>query len=138
MFIPKIKNYHQSIKLQDIDFPLNGYSVNDGGAIMNDGYLKVINSTFVNNTAKYSGGAIWYADAYNCTFINNSAYVGGAIWYGDAYNCTFISNIAFEGGAIGTYHSICSVVNCSFVNNTAKYIGGSIRVYYGILGFRFC
>ena len=23
MIMPKIKNYHQSIKLQDIDFPLN-------------------------------------------------------------------------------------------------------------------
>ena len=97
------------------------------------------NIIFTNGKALY-GGAIHYyysypqstPTIYNCTFINNSAnYTGGAIYahtdvlqfYGlSVINSTFINNSADNGGAV----SSCSNTNCTFINNSANYGGGAL------------
>ncbi|WP_321423207.1 NosD domain-containing protein [uncultured Methanobacterium sp.] len=138
-----------------------------GGAIYNGGTLNTINCTFINNKATnglQSGGAICnYGDALNvtgCSFINNTgAGPGGAIcdWLGTLYvsNCTFIGNkvtgtgngggainiritatlinstfigntASRYGGAIQSSGTIPLVSGCTFINNTAAYLGGAI------------
>lgn len=98
----------------------------DGGAI--SGGVTAKNCTFSNNSTGYSGGAIkGSVIATNCRFVNNTG--GGAI-FGPltATNCEFSGN---NGGAVFTQgtnssHSLITVTNCMFANNTAK-SGGAIR-----------
>ena len=66
----------------------------------------------------------------NINFINSNAYGdGGAIYYFECIdacsvvNCTFINNTADYGGAI---RNIGSVYNCTFINNTASDYAGAI------------
>ena len=93
-----------------------------GGAIWGD--ATSINCTFTGNHAGY-GGAMWSDNAYNCTFINNTAKRqnddnsgrGGAGYKITAGNCTFINNDGYEGGAL--YDSFA--VNSYFKDNHVKY-----------------
>ena len=86
-----------------------------GGAIFNHaGNCYVVNCSFVNNTAKEDGDAIFddYGNyAVNCSFVNNTAKCGGAI-YSEGFNC--------------------SVLNCSFVNNIAEYGSAIYHTYYSM------
>lgn len=93
-----------------------------GTNIPSSGKSKVINCTFIGNTADY-GGAINAVDAVNCTFDSN--YVtgsAGAMTDGHAEDCIFISNSASNSaGAI----DMTSAINCTFINNYAGW-GGAI------------
>ena len=125
----------------------NSGSTTGGGAISYyDGTTstneRIINSTFVNNSASYGGGAIFYygssSENYiiiNTTFVNNSAtYYGGAIYLGsmqngELYNITCINNSADAGGAIYFIRD-CSnneISNSIFINNSIN----AIRYYNG-------
>ena len=102
---------------------------------------RIINSSFINNSAYYAGGAIYYysgpSDNYsiiNTTFINNSAvFYAGAIYLGSMANgklnnVTCINNTAGTGGAIYFIRD-CSnntISNSLFANNTRNAIN-----YYG-------
>uniref|UniRef100_UPI0025D023AD hypothetical protein n=1 Tax=uncultured Methanobrevibacter sp. TaxID=253161 RepID=UPI0025D023AD len=91
----------------------------------------------------YNGGAVRNTGNYciirNSTFIGNraSSHYGGAIKSGGANpiisNSVFIDNHALEGGAffvsVGFYST---VINSSFINNTADDKGGAIN--FDILG----
>ena len=119
----KVTNLNLNVKFYNINF-INGRS-NYGGAIYQ---ANAYNCTFTNNTGytgggNNSGGAIYNGNAYNCTFIHNYAgYYGGAIRNGNAYNCTFTNNNTAQiGGAI--YNG--SAYNCIFLSNEA-YEGGAI------------
>ncbi|MGL6297680.1 MAG: hypothetical protein ACRC1M_00775 [Methanobacteriaceae archaeon] len=124
---------------------INSYAYNNGGAIYNyGGNLTVIDSTFMNNTArsgydfKIGGGAI-YNDYGNLTvigssFINNNAILagqGGAIYnegysnHLNVYNSIFLNNSAIygDGGAIYNGANNLNVYNSIFINNTLS--GGS-------------
>lgn len=96
------------------------------GSTYTDCYAE--NCTFINNSGM-RGGALYQAYAINSTFINNfggnpDTYNGGggAIYYSSlnnghsVINCTFINNTARTGGAL--YH--CNAINCTFENNSAK------------------
>ena len=115
-----------------------------GGAISGDDF-KSIDCTFINNAA-YRGGALHGGEAYNCSFINNSAdRDGGAIYKGNAYDCNFTENHAgneggaiFEGSTVGCYFISNSAYgggalrggeayNCSFINNSADQDGGAVH-----------
>ena len=125
----------------------NSGSTTGGGAISyysstTSANERIINSTFVNNSANYGGGAIFYYSAssenyniINSTFINNSAtQYGGAIYLGsmqngELYNITCINNSAAAGGAIYFIRD-CSnneISNSIFVNNSIN----AIRYYNG-------
>ena len=127
----------------------NGHSQtkedNNGGAIrvLKAGSLTFNNVAFLNNYAKYSGGAIWTTaplNIVNCTFQSNKADketvkpivkdgIGGAIYAGttsvNIKNSIFNYNHADKfGGAIDAKN--VNVDNCTFLNNYAKKSGGAI------------
>ena len=101
-----------------------------GGAICEVKIVK--NSTFINNFAQTSGGAIYGAGSLiESVFIKNSATYGGAVYLADLIDdCTFMNNSAYCGGALGipkaaSFVEVSSIVNSQFINNSADY-GGAI------------
>ena len=121
-------------------------SAGGGGAIgfgdlVDDGLASIIGCTFMDNSASY-GGAIYGCSAYNSTFINNSARrYGGAIYTShDVMACTFINNSAIGewynglfftpgcGGAVYNYNYdyFINVVDSTFKNNNAGNFGGAL------------
>lgn len=119
----------------------------DSGAAITGTNYAIYDSTFVNNHAAKSGGALYNAYVERCTFINNSAgRLGGAMYNGQAIDCTFKNNSANDGGAI--YYVYAR--NCEFVNNYAgsscgamygssasgcRFVGNSARDHSGAFGF---
>ena len=113
----------------------------EGGAIFNQGNITITNSNFANNSAN-TGGAIYNIGNItitNSNFTNNSANTGGAIYNYRSneesmkiYSSIFLNNKAIGeesfGGAI--YNGFCNIPviidSCSFINNSAKMVGGSI------------
>ena len=125
------------VTLKNINFINGNYTF--AGAIYGYGdNLKIINCTFIGNSAPTNvGGAVyWYPDTYssviNSTFINNSAGYGGAMCIreydvgvtSEIINCTFIGNTAGYGGAIYGYGESLKanekIKGSYFINNTAK------------------
>lgn len=130
-------NFLGTISILKSSFTTNT-ATTGGGAITNDAgsILMIKSSTFIRNSAKGNvnspygnGGAIFSYGSYG---IYNTTLV--------VYNTTFIGNTAKNagrgGGAIealsGTdiNHSVSSVTNCQFYNNTASY-GGAIQTQFG-------
>jgi|GEM_PF-1703164 len=86
-----------------------------GGAIFNNGFLTIINSTFSDNSAE-SGGAIFnyrILTVVNSLFSRNQATGGGAIY---SFYSTAESHLA-----------ITTVTNSTFSDNNVTGIGGGIR-----------
>ena len=121
-----------NVKFLNINF-INGNASGDdfekiGGAIYTlYGTCAAENCNFTNNNAQNNGGAIRGVDAYDCTFISNTADIGGAMSGGTAKNCNFSGNTAYhDGGAI--YNGEAN--DCRFTGNTAKESDGG-AMYYG-------
>ena len=139
-----VRSTGDNCMISDCTFISNS-AVGDGGAVLTNGENCIIsNSKFNNNVAViYNGGAVRNTGNYciirNSTFIGNraSSHYGGAIKSGGANpiisNSVFIDNHAIEGGAffvsVGFYST---VINSSFINNTADDKGGAIN--FDILG----
>ena len=139
-----VRSTGDNCMISDCTFISNS-AVGDGGAVLTNGENCIIsNSKFNNNVAViYNGGAVRNTGDYciirNSTFIGNraSSHYGGAIKSGGANpiisNSVFIDNHAIEGGAffvsVGFYST---VINSSFINNTADDKGGAIN--FDILG----
>lgn len=101
-----------------------------------------MNSTFIENTARYGGGAVFIetgkSNFTNSTFIKNqiisiSAYSGGAVQiYGGGHihnfiDCKFIENNATEhGGAVYIKRAKGNFTNTVFTSNYAKRSGGAV------------
>ncbi|MGB7970313.1 MAG: chitobiase/beta-hexosaminidase C-terminal domain-containing protein [Methanobacterium sp.] len=90
-------------------------SSDNGGAIINQGYLTVNNSIFTNNTASSNGGSIYndnrgYLTLINDNFTsNNAADFGGAIYNDGILNindCNLTNNVGAMGGAIYNYGTL--------------------------------
>ena len=102
---------------------MNGGAVDWYRGAMN-GYI--LNSTFENNTANRSGGAVHWSGQYgiirDSSFINNKA-IGGVI--------SDIGGVmgGGDGGAIIWVGSHGLVDNCTFNNNYAQYRGGAIFLH---------
>ena len=99
-----------SVTVKKLRFDGIGSPASTYGAIVVDkgGQFEAINSVFIDNTCRLSGGAI-YSDGdvsvVNCDFTHNRAGDGGAIsMNGDGLllvkDCKFVSNVAIIGGAI--------------------------------------
>ncbi len=103
-----------------------------GGAIVNwQGKLSIVNSSFSDNMAEYSGGAIANGgelNIVNSSFSDNSADVGGAIdnWGELSVSGSYFSgNSAEWGGAIYNAGEL-SISDSSFSDNLTEYHGGAI------------
>ena len=106
------------------------------GALYNNMDVTIINNcTFVNSYSKMNAGALYTKyNVFNSTFIDNKAEMsGGALRIlsnGFVDNCTFIRNTALQnGGAICTVGNKCSVFNSIFIENNAEN-GGAIANGY--------
>lgn len=108
-----------------------------GGAIGNSGVLALSRSTFMENTARWNGGAIenWSGDltATDCTFAANHAANGGAINNNmastlTAEGSTFRGNAATDGGGVfyNDNGSSLTLENCTLSANSAGNDGGGI------------
>ena len=107
-----------------------------GGAIFNWGQLNILGSTFTNNLAWDSGGAIENHGSATLAvrtseFSDNIAgHQGGAIFSSASAtirSSSFARNSALEGGAIFIYQDALSVVNSTFSGNNAV-TGGAFYV----------
>ena len=97
--------------ISNSSFTNNGNStLTAGGAIsMSDSKIRIINSKFINNTA-ISGGAI----SFECTSLDSCNL--------NISTSTFDSNSATsQGGAIYYNYNRPTIINTTFVNNTASY-----------------
>ena len=119
----------------------NGYSESQGGAIINNGKLIILNSTIINTNSER--GAVYCYDkstlnVYNSKFEGNTAVSGAAIENDNAngvvniFNSTFTHNICEEGGAIYNIWGEMNIYNSNFMYNVAER-GGAIYNYRGIL-----
>ena len=118
------------------DLTLTDGSAERGGAIKNEGVVKISDSSFSNNAAEYSGGAIFsdgMLSIIDSRFDNNQAkFDGGAIASSSALNIhssSFTNNVADRsigaGGAIANFGAL-NIVDSSFSNNSAGLGGGAI------------
>jgi hypothetical protein len=108
-----------------------------GGGIMNDGKLAVVNSTFSDNTASLGGGIAGSGplSVVDSSFSDNTASAtGGAIAYsgpsGSAAAVTgssFSGNQAQVGGAIYVGTGTLTITASTLTSNTAKGQGGGIE-----------
>ncbi|MDO5851359.1 MAG: hypothetical protein Q4Q23_02605 [Methanobacteriaceae archaeon] len=133
------KNYQLNI----INLTLNQGLANSGGAINNNGTLNIVNSSFNNNTVKgllnykNQGGSIYNSGTLtinNSNFNNNFADYGGAIYNvanSTIENTVFTENtINMVGGTIYNLRSNLTLINCTFIGNSAV-SGGGIYNSYG-------
>ena len=82
-----------------------------GGALVQlNGELIMEGCTFVNNTAKYSGAAIY--ESFTSSYIGNSVFESNKI----------INEELFDGGAIYSDYSGLTLINSIFTNNTKNAI----------------
>jgi hypothetical protein len=119
-------------------------SLEDGGAILDDGTMSVTNSTFSNNSTSVlgsSGGAIFNEAGLTLTdsMLSNNTAVGGggAVANENTANltvtdCTLSSNNADYGGALENIDSAVTVYGCTLANNTTTPGGAGAGIYtYG-------
>ena len=113
-----------------------------GGCIYIDGSnTKIKNTVFANNYTTFFGAAItgWNSSAFvleNCKILNNEA--GAVCGIYTATNCSpKIINTLFSGnnctlgngGAAGFSVSTPTIINCTFVNNTAAQLGAGVWIF---------
>lgn len=106
-------------------------SGHEGRALWNNGTLTVNGGSFANNTAKYSGGAIY--NGANTAGLQTSLKINGTTFTGNSVTATYSKdstdpkkdNIA--GGAIfNDTGSKLDVENATFTGNTSSLKGGAI------------
>jgi predicted outer membrane repeat protein len=117
-------------------FANNGSITDYGGAIVNDGQLRVTTTAFTDNEAKYggavandSGSSVLVSD----NFWDSTAYYGGAV-YADGGTVTvsgssrFTGNASVDdyGGAIYNEAGTVNVTGAKFTDNTSTDLGGAI------------
>lgn len=123
---------------------------NDGDTIILDGYYLISGTINVNKSLNFVGindATIDGNSKVRLFSVSNSAIIfnnitfkngftdksGGAI-YGSTFfsviNCSFVNNSAKNGGAIykeySPYGTHCNALNCTFINNSAIYWGGAM------------
>ena len=127
-------NTHSIIK--NCTFTNNGENGFECGAIANNGFFTIIACKFINNTAKYFGGAIGSGsdqnptlNIYDSSFTGNNAKYGGVLYLGggdvNINNCDFTHNNATSAGVIINFSNL-SINNCRFKNNNVTTYAGVI------------
>jgi len=129
---------------------MNNTAADAGGALLLLSSVRLVDSTFVDNTAQgvASGGGAVHVEGgqtqgdgpllFDCTFTNNMAVnAGGAVWLGSSaqlQGCTFVGNTAHSfsagGGAVyvegGITVGSVLLFNCNFTKNTVNNGGGAV------------
>lgn len=119
-----------------------GYGVKGvGGAIINNGYLTLENTTVQYNYTSYQGGAIWtmnQVEIINSTLAHNIGGEGGAIYADEAArgftvkitNSRFLDNRAGNTNAGGAIYAAAGldIQNSEFANNRAGRAGAIYAV----------
>ena len=123
---------------------LNGNSNNAytgtgvGGAIVNTGELKVVNSTFTGNSAASSGSSIYSQGGV--TYIDDSAFVNNNVHWAEIYSSggyLVVNNTVFDrinsnySSAIYMTQGNLVVYNSNFTNLYANKTAGAIGVKLG-------
>jgi predicted outer membrane repeat protein len=116
-------------------------AANFGGAISNDGFCTIIDSTLKDNTATSMGGGIYSSHTLNVrssTFVENGANSGGGIRVNEGtcrvISSTFKGNSATFGGGINSAtSSTCNVISSTLSGNAATNSGGGIVRFAGVL-----
>lgn len=112
-----------------------GCNQTSGSVFNNRGNLTIINSSFINNTAKSEGGAIYNSknlNVINCTFINNTALKGGVI---NSHKNLTVTNSIFEnssatnGGVFYIYGTTSSNITNNTINNSNARFAGVVFCY---------
>jgi uncharacterized repeat protein (TIGR01451 family) len=114
----------------------NGFSLSDGGGILNDGSVTIINSTLSGNTAlNLSDGGGIYNDGSlritNSTLGVNTAHSSGGGIYSNGgsvtiTNSTLSINAAFaDGGGIYSNGGSVTITNSTLSGNSAVFGGGA-------------
>lgn len=126
-------NIASGVNITIINITFTNETNDNGGAIINHGYLTVINSCFTYNTASSNGGAIYNDNTGVLTliannFTNNTATnFGGAIYNDGTLNAiynNFTNNLGGMGGAIYNDGTL-TIFNSDMTYNNA-YDGGAI------------
>ena len=134
-----IDTSYSSMIIESTIFQNNQAYDGDGGAINSFATnLTILNCSFLRNSARKLGGAIYVTDFYavvvkNTVFMKNKANSGGAIFseYANIMDSSFKGNLAtVEGGALYFYESgsndRVSIVNTHFTSNQAGLGGGAV------------
>ena len=117
------------------DFIENAAMIHGGVILAYDSMFRITDSTFNDNAAKWSSGAI---DG-SFVFINSaSAAIRGGVMetYNSSVNITssmFANNSAAHGGVMDTYNSILSITSSTFTTNSAANGGSVMDIYNSIL-----
>ena len=137
--ILNIKN-GTNVVLNNIIFT-NGYVKGYGGAILANGTVNIVGSTFTDNTAAGVdgfGGAVFFNDTgavSNSNFTANHANnEGGAVYFnakGSVENCNFKANAAQADGGAVYFDTSGTVENCNFSANNATSYGSAVRMSSG-------
>ncbi|MEM8912793.1 MAG: GEVED domain-containing protein [Planctomycetota bacterium] len=99
-------------KITIIDSIIDNNSARGGGGIATSGELTVLGTSFNNNSAAVSGGAMWVQDTVTPAFVESSTFFGnesGAV-----------------GGAISNFRSNLDILNTTLSGNVSGIRGGAI------------
>ena len=110
-----------------VDGDATNYYYDYGGAVCTDDdydNCEIEGCYFENCKAGY-GGATYWCDVYSSEFNKNSANRGGAMYGGNVYRSDFTNNTASDRGGAIYLRDNCTVDDCYFEDNEAKY-GGAI------------
>jgi predicted outer membrane repeat protein len=124
----QIANSNDNLTLKNLTLSHGMVSgANQGGAILNNGTLTLVNVTFTNNTASGGGGAIYNTGNLNSTnsnFSNNTA-TGGLSGYGGAIYSQSNSSVIINGGAFNANQAATDGGAIEYTNNQTASINGT-------------
>ncbi|MEE2908026.1 MAG: S8 family serine peptidase [Planctomycetota bacterium] len=134
------------VRCLDSSVQIEGFTIQncraaDGAGIYAQGdELTAKACLFRDNTATVSGGGIWTecekTNITDCTFMTNRAWFAGAGIHtrgeeANVWNCTFEQNNADHGGGMSNRSDRCSVMDCLFLHNEARFTGGGLDLWHG-------
>ena len=138
---PIFKITGNNVTLKNINFK-NGFAVNGGGCIYNEGDSLIIeNCTFENNQADY-GGTIYNEgdiNIINCNFIKNNGSGGIVLSKGimNFSNCNFENNHVDNHGLFRGADGFSTFENCKFKGNYITSVQDNSALFYNFSNIKF-
>ena len=138
---PIFKITGNNVTLKNINFK-NGFAVNGGGCIYNEGDSLIIeNCTFENNQADY-GGTIYNEgdiNIINCNFIKNNGSGGIVLSKGimNFSNCNFENNHVDNHGLFRGADGFSTFENCKFKGNYITNVQDNSALFYNFSNIKF-